>query len=88
VRDDPSFVSALWALTFDNKYSDRCLCGGDDGGLSGFSGRLGASHCAASSEFRAILCRGRVGSITEEYMAWIKQNTGSSAPRAGEKSSS
>jgi hypothetical protein len=61
------------------------FCGGDDGGLTGFSGRLAASHRAASSEFRAILCRGRVGSITEEDVAWIKQNAGSGAPRTGEK---
>jgi hypothetical protein len=25
VRDDPPFVSVVWALTFDNKYSDRCF---------------------------------------------------------------
>jgi hypothetical protein len=88
VRDDPSFISAVWALTFDNQYSDRCFCGGDGGGLIGFSGRPGPSPCAASGEFRAILCRGRVGSITEEDVAWIKQNAGSGAPRIEEKASS
>jgi hypothetical protein len=84
VRDDPSFVSAVWAQTFYNKYSDRRYCSGDDGGLSGVSGRVGASHRAASSEFRAILFLGLVGSISEEDVAWIKQNAGGCVPRPGE----